>query len=197
MDSEPKHYQRVIPPPLPPWCWYEEHADRNGTVGGVLGSLFSVMQCRGFDFAEPLIEGIFLLELGWVLTPSPKTFGWEYKVRSNLCAHAFRHTDPKDPIMCVNASNKNTPSMHHSWRQNVTISMVGLRNGYICKNLTQNCEPQKYSWECRRKRRLLKMLRNPTGCLSFGVDFKNLHSDSGTTHGVMVSMSAFLACHQC
>ena len=42
-------------------------------VGSVLGSLSSLMQRRGFD--PPLrmfpIEGIFPLELTWVLTPFP------------------------------------------------------------------------------------------------------------------------------
>ena len=53
----------------------------------------------------------------------------------------------------VNAGNKNTPSMHHPRRQNVTTSMVGLKSGDILKNLTQNGEPQRYSWECRRRRK--------------------------------------------
>ena len=30
-------------------------------------------------------------------------------------------------------------------RRNVTTPVVGLKNGYICKNLTQNGEPQRYS----------------------------------------------------
>ena len=40
----------------------------------------------------------------------------------------------------------------HPRRWNVTASMVGLKNGHIRKNLTQNGEPQYYSWECRRRR---------------------------------------------
>ena len=43
--------------------------------------------------------------------------------------------------------------MHHPWRLNVTTSMVGLKNSHICTNLTKNDEPQRYSWESRRKRR--------------------------------------------
>ena len=31
--------------------------------------------------------------------------------------------------------------------RDVTTSMVGLRNGHLRKNLTQNDEPQRYSWE--------------------------------------------------
>ena len=53
----------------------------------------------------------------------------------------------------VNAGNKNTPSTHHPQRWNVTTCMVGLENGHIRKNPTQNGEPQRYSWERRRRRR--------------------------------------------
>ena len=39
------------------------------------------------------VEGIFLLELTWVLTPfPPNSFGWEYRPRYSLCTHAFHHT---------------------------------------------------------------------------------------------------------
>ena len=51
----------------------------------------------------------------------------------------------------LNAGNKNTPTMHHPRRRNVTTSMVGLKNGHICKNLIQNGEPQTYSWAHRRR----------------------------------------------
>ena len=53
----------------------------------------------------------------------------------------------------VNAGNKNTPSMHHPRRQNVTTSMAGLKTVTCAKNLTQNGEPQRYSWKCRRKKK--------------------------------------------
>ena len=53
----------------------------------------------------------------------------------------------------VNAGNKNTPSMHHPRRRNVTTSMVGLKNGHVRKTLTQNGEPQRCTaGECRRRR---------------------------------------------
>ena len=52
----------------------------------------------------------------------------------------------------VNASNKNTPSMQQPPRQNVTTSRVGLRNDHIPKNLTQNGEPQRYSWGTLKKK---------------------------------------------
>ena len=37
-------------------------------------------------------------------------------------------------------------------RRSMTTSMVGLTNGHIHKNLTNNGEPQRSSWEVRRKR---------------------------------------------
>ena len=51
----------------------------------------------------------------------------------------------------VNVSNKNTPSMHHPQRRNVTTSVVGLKNDHMHKNLTQNCEPQRSSWGAQKK----------------------------------------------
>ena len=43
----------------------------------------------------------------------------------------------------VNAGDKNTSSMHHPRRRNVTTSMVGLKKkkGHIRPNLAQNGEP--------------------------------------------------------
>ena len=52
--------------------------------------------------------------------------------------------------------------MHHAQRWNVTTFMVGLWNGHIRKNLTKNEEPQRYSWERRRRRRNTHVLN---GCL--------------------------------
>ena len=47
---------------------------RNSSVGSELGSLFCVMQRRGFEHSsEPPVEVIFPLELTWVLTLFPKT----------------------------------------------------------------------------------------------------------------------------
>ena len=58
------------------------------------------MQHREFD--PPLgrnfpVEGIFALELIWVLAPSlQNSFGGEYKPRSSLCTHAFHRMDSKN-----------------------------------------------------------------------------------------------------
>ena len=38
-------------------------------------------------------------------------------------------------------------------KRNVATSMVGLKNGHICKNLTKGSEPLRYSWENIRRRR--------------------------------------------
>ena len=38
-------------------------------------------------------------------------------------------------------------------RQDVTTSMVGIKNGHICKNLTQNGEPQRCSWGRQKKKK--------------------------------------------
>ena len=63
----------------------------------------------------------------------------------------------------VNAGNKNTPSMHHLRRWNVTTSVVGLRNGHIRKNLTspKMVNPRHVGGEHRRTRRMLLLV----GCL--------------------------------
>ena len=84
-------------------CWMLDNClgGWNSSVGSASGSLSCMLQRRGFD--PPLgrkfpVEGIFPLELAWVLTPFPKnSFGWEYKPRSSLCTHAFHRTDWKDP----------------------------------------------------------------------------------------------------
>ena len=41
--------------------------------------------------------------------------------------------------------------MHHPRRQNVTTSMVGLKNGHKHKHLTRNAEPHRYSWGAQKK----------------------------------------------
>ena len=107
----------------------------------------------------PPEEGIFPLELTWVLTPFPKNSLERESINRDLvCApmHSVAQTHRSCPRW-VNPGNKKIPSMHHPQGRNMTTSMVGLENGPIHKNLTKNGEPQRYSWECRR-RRLSKML---------------------------------------
>ena len=74
-------------------------------IGSVLGSLSCLMQRHGFNPPRRrifLVEGIFPLELTWVLTPFPQnSFGWEYKRRSSLSTHAFHRMDSKDPDIHV------------------------------------------------------------------------------------------------
>ena len=123
------------------------------------------MQHRGFD--PPLrniflVEGVFPLELSWVLTPFlQNSFGWEYKLRSSLCTHAFHRADFWHSCRRrVNAGNKNTPSMHHPRRWNVTTSAVGLKNGHIHKSLIPNGEPQRYSWGTQKKKPALLWMQH-------------------------------------
>ena len=91
-----------------------------------------------------------------------KLFGWEYKPRSSLCTHTFHSIDSKDPDIHIPdgwmPATKNKPCMLHPRRQSVTTSLVWFKKkkkkkGHVCKNLTQNGEPQKYGWESRKRRR--------------------------------------------
>ena len=61
----------------------------------------------------------------------------------------------------VNAGNKNTPSTHHPQRRKVTTSVVGLKNNHIRKNLAQKGDPQRYSWEHRRRNRRFLIAWDP------------------------------------
>ena len=49
--------------------------------------------------------------------------------------------------------HKKTPNMHHPQRQNVSTSMVGLKNGHMRKDPTPNGEPQRYSWGMVKKKK--------------------------------------------
>ena len=56
-----------------------------------------------------------------------KLFGWEYRLRSSLCTHAYHCTDSKDPGILVLDGwmpATKTPSIHHPQRQNVTTSVA-------------------------------------------------------------------------
>ena len=56
----------------------------------------------GSPSSEPLVEGLFTLELIWLPTPFPKnSFGWEYELMPSLCTHAFHCTNSKDPDIHV------------------------------------------------------------------------------------------------
>ena len=58
-----------------------------------------------------------------------------------------RHSYPRR----LNASNKNTPSMHHARRWNVTMSMVGLKMVTSARYLTINGEPWRCNWGTQRR----------------------------------------------
>ena len=48
---------------------------------------------------------------------------------------------------------------HRLKRWNVMTSMVGLKNGHIRKNLTQNGETQRYSWGTQKKKKKNRHIR--------------------------------------
>ena len=55
------------------------------------------MQHHGFDYPLSLwLEGIFPLDLSWVLTHSLKTLLGESKNQGLVCTHAFHRMDSKD-----------------------------------------------------------------------------------------------------
>ena len=41
----------------------------------------------------------------------------------------------------------------HPRRRNVTTSIIGLRNGQICKHLIRDGEPPRYSWRTQKKKK--------------------------------------------
>ena len=64
--------------------------------------------------------------------------------RGLVCAPMHSIPQTQTILTCprrANVSNKNTPSMHHPQRQNMTTSMVG-----------HNGEPQRYSWGTQKKK---------------------------------------------
>ena len=72
------------------------------------------MQRREFDPLRGLpVEGIFPLEITWVLTPFPQnSFGCEYRPRSRLCTYAFHRTNSKEPDIRVLDGGKPATKTH-------------------------------------------------------------------------------------
>ena len=87
----------------------------------------------------------------WHCSAQLSMFNMEKRYRNKIIIiitiKRFWHSCPRR----VNASNKNTTSIQHPWRWNVTTSVVGLKNGHIRKSLTQNGEPQRHSWGTQKK----------------------------------------------
>ena len=114
------------------------------------------MQRRGFD---PSLRKMFpveeiFLQLTWRSDSIPPNFLDESINRGLVCAHMH------SIVGGVDAGNKNTLSMHHPRRRIVTTSMVGFKNGHTRKNLTQNGEPQRYSWDTQKKKKKKSVLTN-------------------------------------
>ena len=105
---------------------------RNSSVSSVLGLLSCMTHYRWFNqrtTAGPChpVEGIFFLELLWVLTPVPKTLLDE---SINLDPSYGLKKSLHSSISCprwANEGNTNTSSMHHPHRLNVTTSRLDLK----------------------------------------------------------------------
>ena len=102
-------------------------------------------------------RGDFSFEFSWVLTPFPQnSFGWEYKPRSSLSTHALYRSDSKDPDI----HNLDGWMPETKTHPACTIHENGMwlpqwlneKNGHKYKILTQNGEPQRYSWGNKKKK---------------------------------------------
>ena len=75
------------------------------------------------------------------LNSLPNSFQINYKPSEKAIAEVLLFPAPQWPLI-----------QGHPPRRNVT--MVGLKKpGHILKNLTKDSEPQRYSWERKRRRR--------------------------------------------
>ena len=87
------------------------------------------------------------------------SFGWECRPRFSLCTHAFRHMDSYDPdvhaldrwMLATKAHPACTIHEDGMWLP----LWLDYKTVTYAKNLTPKKygEPQRYSWECRRRRR--------------------------------------------
>ena len=102
-------------------------------------------------------KDFFPLELTWDLTPFPQnSFGFEYKPRSSLCIHAFQLTGSRDPDIYVlegwMLATKTHPACTIHKDGIWLLQLLDSKSGHIRKNLTQNGEPQTYSWGTQKKK---------------------------------------------
>ena len=116
---------------------------------------------------EPLVEGIFPLELTWVLTPFlPKTLSDESINRGLVCAHMHSIARTQKILTFMSwtgvcrqqkhtqhaPSTKTEYDNLHGWiekKPQPTKQTNAKKPCHICKLFTKNGEPQ--SWERRRK----------------------------------------------
>ena len=98
----------------------------------------------------------------WLRSP-PNSFGWEYKPRSCLCTHAFHRNDSKDPdIHALDGWMLATKHTQHAPSMKTECDYLNgwIKNSHIRKNLTQNDEPQKYSWGTQKKKKNMHQCTN-------------------------------------
>ena len=91
----------------------------------------------------------------WVLTPLPKTFGWEYKPRSSLCTHAFSRTGSKILTFIYTrwgkAGNKKHTQLAPSTKTGCDYSVVGLRTVTYVNISPKMVNPRDIGGEGRRR----------------------------------------------
>ena len=104
-----------------------------------------------------MVEGIFPLELTWVLTPLPQnSFKWEYRPWSSPCWHAFHHTDSKDPD--IHVLDRWMPATKTTQHASSTKTKCDYLNGWIKKMVTYTkispkmVIPQRYNWGTQKKK---------------------------------------------
>ena len=73
-----------------------------------------------------------------------------------LPTELFRPPDSKFDLQLI--------PLIHPRRRNVTTSMVGLKNGYIRKNVTQNGELQRSSWGMQKKKKKIPLILSVAVC---------------------------------
>ena len=109
-----------------------------------------------------LLWGEFLqkrgLELTWVLTPFVQnSTGWEYKLRSSLCTHAFHRTDSKFEILTFMSQMGECQHQIHTQHAQSMKTECDYLNGWIKKAVIyakispKTVNSRDIAGECRRK----------------------------------------------
>ena len=164
---------------------------RNSSVGSVGFTVLRDAAVAGLNLWASG-RGHFSLGVNMGSDSIPQLFGWESKPRSSLCTHAFHHTDSKDPDIHVLDGwmqvTKNTPSMHHPQRKNVTASMAGLKTVTYAKISPKMVNPRDLPGEQRRRRNFADM------CLVVSTDVSLLFSLMVTSQHVHKPITCLRQC---
>ena len=116
------------------------------------------LQHHGFDSPRSLqVEGIFPLELTWVLTTSPKTLSDESINRPSVWAHLHSIAQTQK-ILTFMSKTDECWQQKHTQHVPSTKTKCNYLYGWIkicftyAKFSPKNGGPQRYSRECRRRR---------------------------------------------